>query len=397
MAGGLDQRYRKWDHIEVSDDEDDTHPNIDTPSLYRWRHQARVERMEQTQKEKDELAKEKLVHKKGKAALKEEMKATKETEREHLEKKLAELRRKDEELRRKDEDLQKKERLTPWNVDTLSKPGFERSFVNKQADPKELTEEEKQKKMFNFMEHYEKELKAFGVLKDYNASRDYLRDHPHLVCEDTGSYLTLWCIDLAVDTKMAIMERVAHQAIVMQYILEMARHVKRDPRSVVPAFFDRMKSAEKTYTEAFEDEFRSFIGRVKGRAQARLEEAQKKAEEEERKQRLGPGGLDPIEVIETLPLALRECFESKDVARLQTVLIAMTPEDRTYHMKRCVDSGLWVSDAKSVGLTPANEIVKDFGKKLQVQEEQEEGAEADGDTDEFYEAVEEEEGIHSLD
>ena len=27
--------YRKWDHIEVSDDEDDTHPNIDTPSLFR--------------------------------------------------------------------------------------------------------------------------------------------------------------------------------------------------------------------------------------------------------------------------------------------------------------------------------------------------------------------------
>lgn len=31
--------YSVWDHIEVSDDEDDTHPNIDTPSLFRWRHQ----------------------------------------------------------------------------------------------------------------------------------------------------------------------------------------------------------------------------------------------------------------------------------------------------------------------------------------------------------------------
>ena len=36
--------YSKWDKIEVSDDEDDTHPNVDTPSLFRWRHQARVER-----------------------------------------------------------------------------------------------------------------------------------------------------------------------------------------------------------------------------------------------------------------------------------------------------------------------------------------------------------------
>ena len=37
----------------MSDDEDDTHPNIDTPSLFRWRHQARVERMEQAKKEKE--------------------------------------------------------------------------------------------------------------------------------------------------------------------------------------------------------------------------------------------------------------------------------------------------------------------------------------------------------
>ncbi|KAF5914346.1 hypothetical protein HPG69_000456 [Diceros bicornis minor] len=35
--------YSVWDHIEVSDDEDETHPNIDTASLFRWRHQ--VERV----------------------------------------------------------------------------------------------------------------------------------------------------------------------------------------------------------------------------------------------------------------------------------------------------------------------------------------------------------------
>ena len=47
--------YDKWKKIEVSDDEDDTHPNIDTPSLFRWRHQARVERREQRVQEQQEL------------------------------------------------------------------------------------------------------------------------------------------------------------------------------------------------------------------------------------------------------------------------------------------------------------------------------------------------------
>ncbi len=51
--------YSKWKNIEVSDDEDDTHPNIDTPSLFRWRHQARIERMSQAEQEKAELEKQK--------------------------------------------------------------------------------------------------------------------------------------------------------------------------------------------------------------------------------------------------------------------------------------------------------------------------------------------------
>ncbi|XP_036317884.1 hsp90 co-chaperone Cdc37-like [Rhagoletis pomonella] len=51
--------YSKWKNIEISDDEDDTHPNIDTPSLFRWRHQARVERMAEMEREKEEFKKKK--------------------------------------------------------------------------------------------------------------------------------------------------------------------------------------------------------------------------------------------------------------------------------------------------------------------------------------------------
>ena len=37
---------------QVSDDEDDTHPNIDTPSLFKWRHEARVQRMQEFEEKK---------------------------------------------------------------------------------------------------------------------------------------------------------------------------------------------------------------------------------------------------------------------------------------------------------------------------------------------------------
>ena len=36
--------YSKWDNIELSDDEEDVHPNIDRESWFRMKHRSRVER-----------------------------------------------------------------------------------------------------------------------------------------------------------------------------------------------------------------------------------------------------------------------------------------------------------------------------------------------------------------
>lgn len=44
MASSLSEKYKKWDKLELSDDEDDVHPNIDKQSWFRWKHQARVDR-----------------------------------------------------------------------------------------------------------------------------------------------------------------------------------------------------------------------------------------------------------------------------------------------------------------------------------------------------------------
>lgn len=53
--------------------------------------------------------------------------------------------------------------------------------------------------------------------------------------------------------------------------------------------------------EGFNDELEAFKERVRGRAKVRIEKAMKEYEEEERQKRLGPGGLDPVEVYESLP------------------------------------------------------------------------------------------------
>ena len=43
------------------------------------------------------------------------------------------------------------------------------------------------------------------------------------------------------------MERVAHQTVIMQYILELAKQLQRDPRSCMPGVFERYEWNREVY------------------------------------------------------------------------------------------------------------------------------------------------------
>ncbi|XP_078663180.1 hsp90 co-chaperone Cdc37-like isoform X1 [Branchiostoma floridae x Branchiostoma belcheri] len=352
MARPLD--YSRWDHIEVSDDEDETHPNVDTQSLFRWRHQARVERMEEQKKERQDFERGSLDNKKKleetrkkledlSACAEAETKEQVEAQVLKLQMEMSELKKQEKEWKQKEEELTKKEKLTPWNVDTLSKDKWEKTVINKKPAKKaEATEEEKEEMQRTFVEKNEKLCKKFGMFKKYDDSMQFLTDHPELVCDECANYLAIWCINLQVEEKTALMDQVAHQTIIMQYILELAKSLDADPRACVKPFFSRIKTADKQYTDAFNDELDSFKTRVRGRAEARIERAMKEAEEEERQKRLGPGGLDPVEVFESLPQVLKDCFEKQDIPMLQKAITELPEEDARHHIDRCIKSGLWV-------------------------------------------------------
>jgi cell division cycle protein 37 len=61
------------------------------------------------------------------------------------------LKRQEEEFRKKEDDLKKKERLTPWNVDTLSKDGFSKTIINKESrlNEENLTDEQRAERYVN--------------------------------------------------------------------------------------------------------------------------------------------------------------------------------------------------------------------------------------------------------
>ncbi|KAH8385291.1 hsp90 co-chaperone Cdc37 [Drosophila serrata] len=381
--------YSKWKNIEISDDEDDTHPNIDTPSLFRWRHQARVERMAEMDKEKDEMKKKRQSYQARLMDVKERI-SKKEGDEEALKKELEKIENEGKELDRVETDMLKKEKKTPWNVDTISKPGFEKTVINKKAGRKpdeNLSEEEREKRMKQFVKDNEKLCKQYGMLRKYDDSKRFLQDHPQLVGEETANYLVIWSINLEMEEKHELMAHVAHQCICMQYILELAKQLDVDPRACVSSFFSKIQHCQPEYRAQFESEIEGFKGRIQKRAQEKIQEAIAQAEEEERKERLGPGGLDPADVFESLPDELKACFESRDVELLQKTIAAMPVDVAKLHMKRCVDSGLWVPNAADLA-----------GDKDDEDEEESDGAAGGGEkTDDAKseKAAKEEEPIYT--
>ena len=86
-------------------------------------------------------------------------------------------------------------------------------------------------------------------------------------------------------------------------------------------FLFRIQIADADYKKAFEDELIAFKDRIRRRAEVKIQEQLEEAlkeEEEDRKTRLGPGGLDPVEVFESLPnvssknLVLRKKVKKKN-------------------------------------------------------------------------------------
>merc|ERR1712113_9085 len=158
-----------------------------------------------------------------------------------------------------------------------------------------------------------------------------------------------------MEEKTELMKQVAHQTIVMQYILELAKTMKVPPIACVGSFFDKIQVCDDKYMQGFNNELDAFIGRITRRAKEKTDKLVAEYEAEERQKRLGPGGLDPQEVYEELPEELQQCFDSKDIQMLQDVLVSMEPRQAEMWLKKCIDSGLWVPGANDSGAGEGSE------------------------------------------
>lgn len=108
-------------------------------------------------------------------------------------------------MKEKDEEVKKKEKLQPWNVDTLSKDGFQKTLINKpkpRIDTSQMSDEERDAYYKSFVQKHESELKHYGMLGKWDNFKHYLMEHPGLVCDEVVNYLlrrrsdrSVWVLD----------------------------------------------------------------------------------------------------------------------------------------------------------------------------------------------------------
>ena len=204
-----------------------------------------------------------------------------------------------------------------------------------------------------FTEKYADTVEAFMAIPDLERSKEFLLQHAQILLQENASnYLLLASLEDEMNGHREKMKRTARQSQIVTHIAEMAKTLDTHPGNCIMPFFMRMQ--ERQHLEEFVQACKDFQDKIIQRAivkkkeidEARAAEAgAKNLEDIPREERLGPGGLDPLEVIETLPQEMVEAFESRDVDQLRQVLEKLDPKDAEYHMKRCVDSGLWVANS----------------------------------------------------
>ena len=202
-----------------------------------------------------------------------------------------------------------------------------------------------------FTEKYANLVEEFMAITSFDQSKEFLLKHADIMLQEhAANYLLLASLEDEMNGLREKMKQVAKQSQIISNIAELAKSWNTHPGNVIMPFFQRMQQRE--FLEGFLVGVEAFIQKIISRAVTKKMEMDQERQTGERsdgvdlneiprEERLGPGGLDPLEVVGTLPIELQEAFESRDVDQLKQVLLKMDQKDAEYHMKRCVDSGLW--------------------------------------------------------
>jgi len=329
----LSFNYAKWDKLEISDDEDTFHPNLDKGL------NIRVNRITRDRKEEEIDEEKKKAVEKGDHA-----KASK---------------------------LEAKRPLHAGNVCHVAE---ERTIIHSSdgstSDRTKRGEESFSVDDFSQFKSDNEAILARFTEADWEQSRSMLMEYGHILMDNyANSYFMLTALEEEMKGNRARMMKLSHQGQIISQIHQLAEPMKRPARDLVPRFFEKFEMSESK--AAFQEGVDHFVKHLIKRAvDKKKEQEQEEAEAAETaeteaaagqevqeelqpvslveamytmspKERMGPGGLDPVEVYESLPEELQTCFKTGDVEGLKQVAMRMDQGEFQAYFQRCIDAGLW--------------------------------------------------------
>ena len=201
----------------------------------------------------------------------------------------------------------------------------------------------------DFTVKYADRCEEFMKIHSMTKCQDFLIQHGNIMLQENASnYLLLASLEDEMNGFRNKMRQTARQSQIISNIAELAKSMKTHPGNVIIPFFKRLE--QKEFMDGFMDGVETFVGNIIKRAVVKKKEIDEERRKEgdtvdladiPKEERIGPGGLDPVEVFESLPQSMQDAFESRDVEQLKEALLAMEPSEAENHMKRCVASGLW--------------------------------------------------------
>lgn len=371
--------YSKWDRLDLSDDDgDDCHPNIDLASWKRLRGRQRNERREQEDKKIQKYNAKIDKYKKKAEQLREKIKS--DDTNAQLQVDLKEAENSQKEYESKLQHFLDTRKLVADDVcEVKESKGMLAEESPSTAIPSKAIYPETKQKEYDSYDAFQKDnrkyLKQFAVMKNDIESQEFLLTHPSLLCDHAEGFLLILTLDTCMKHQLTdrdptiqkteeqiLQERakeymVAKQHLTIHYICELGKSMNRNPLDGVKPFYRKTGPKAEDRVEGFEEDLRNFLKRIRNRATEKIEkgeitplvEAESSLVESQEvlyePAGVGPGGLDPNEVLQSLPEELQEAFIEQDTDKLRAAFESLPAEEAEYHLQRCIDSGLWVPAA----------------------------------------------------
>eukprot|EP00484_Ammonia_sp_Unknown_P001411 CAMPEP_0197021420 /NCGR_PEP_ID=MMETSP1384-20130603/2288_1 /TAXON_ID=29189 /ORGANISM="Ammonia sp." /LENGTH=435 /DNA_ID=CAMNT_0042449239 /DNA_START=38 /DNA_END=1345 /DNA_ORIENTATION=- len=196
-------------------------------------------------------------------------------------------------------------------------------------------------------ENLDKLRKFAGIKNDGKADR-FLKKNPGLVHEAAEGFLITHAVDRAVEgAQKPELARLSRRCLSIHNLVQSCSQQNVAPELGVERFYAKIESEprlQESYKKELNKQVQELMERIEIRRLERLAEMQEIPEEydDEEKAPLGPGGLDPTDVLNSLPKVMQDAFINQDIEGLKLALNQMEQSEAEYHMRRCIDSGLWV-------------------------------------------------------